>query len=89
MLVLTGEEDFPIESLCLIRDWFYCLGNGLAYIHQQMIRHKNVKPSNILVKGSMVLCADFGIAYDFKTEATSSTEGQQLSQPDVFSTRGY
>jgi ankyrin repeat protein len=46
-----------------------------------MIRHKDVKPSNILVKGSVVLYADFGIAYDFKTEATSSTEGYNCHSP--------
>ncbi|KAI9774159.1 MAG: hypothetical protein M1840_005252 [Geoglossum simile] len=80
-LKACDEENFPIERLSLIGDWFYCLGNGLAYIHRQMIRHKDVKPSNILVKDGMVLYTDFGIAYDFETEATSSTEGYGRHTP--------
>lgn len=35
---------------------FGCLAEGLAWMHQQRIRHKDIKPANILVHKGEVLC---------------------------------
>lgn len=35
---------------------FGCLAEGLAWMHQQRIRHKDIKPANILVHRGEVLC---------------------------------
>ena len=40
--------------------WFSCLTSGLQYMHENGVRHHDIKPSNILVKDNKVLFADFG-----------------------------
>ncbi|KAH7132746.1 kinase-like domain-containing protein [Dactylonectria macrodidyma] len=42
--------------------WFGCLVNAISHIHLLGIRHRDVKPSNILIKGDKPLLADFGIS---------------------------
>ena len=50
---------------------FGCLSRGLAHIHRRTIRHKDIKPSNILYQKAFerdparFLWADFGLAHDF------------------------
>jgi serine/threonine protein kinase len=47
-----------------IRSWLGCLVSVVAYIHGMGIRHRDIKPRNILVKkdGWKVVLADFGIS---------------------------
>ena len=87
---------------CLTRDWirpvfmqaFGCLSIGLSYIHKQDIRHKDVKPANILYDGkrrheeSRLLWADFGLAYDFSATGNSKTKStkvysQRYAAPEI------
>jgi serine/threonine protein kinase len=58
-----------------IYQWFGCLSAGLLYIHSQQIRHRGIKPANILIKGDSVLFTNFGIAKDFSEDATTSSTG--------------
>ncbi|KEQ74761.1 kinase-like protein [Aureobasidium namibiae CBS 147.97] len=56
-----------------LRTFFGCLSRALEFLHQQSIRHKDIKPRNILYEaGRGVLLTDFGLALDF-TEASRST----------------
>ncbi len=55
-----------------LRTFFGCLARALEFLHEQSIRHKDIKPSNILVHGGNVLYTDFGTAFDF-TDADGST----------------
>lgn len=59
---------------------FGCLSSALAYIHSQRMKHKDIKPTNILVHNDSVLFTDFGIATEF-SEATDSLS----SGPTAFS----
>jgi hypothetical protein len=58
-----------------LRTFFGCLARALAFLHEQNIRHKDIKPSNILVHGGNVLFTDFGLAYDFTDKDGSTTAG--------------
>ncbi|KAH7070329.1 kinase-like domain-containing protein, partial [Paraphoma chrysanthemicola] len=63
---------------------FGCLAAGLMFMHDQKIRHKDIKPSNILIHGGKVLYTDFGIARDTALFQDSATTG-----PAVKATRKY
>jgi hypothetical protein len=39
-----------------------CLSNALTYIHANGVKHKDIKPANILVLGDVMIIADFGSA---------------------------
>jgi hypothetical protein len=55
-----------------LRTFFGCLATGLKFLHQHNVRHKAIKPGNILVNSGKVLFTDFGLSLDF-TDATGST----------------
>ena len=58
---------------------FGCLSQGLAHIHGCNIRHKDIKPANILYEKAFrqdqarFLWADFGLAHDFGDSGNSKT----------------
>lgn len=74
----VGENDFPKEDLNRLKSWPSCLASAVAYIHSQSIRHKDIKPSNIICKDDEVLLTDFGSAHQFSAGLTSSTEGDAI-----------
>jgi serine/threonine protein kinase len=88
----VGENEFPEEDLVRLRNWPLCLASAVDYIHAQNIRHKDIKPSNIICKDDEVLLTDFGSAHQFSAGLTSSTEGitKMYSAPEViaFDRRG-
>jgi serine/threonine protein kinase len=54
---------------------FGCLSAALQYIHQERIRHRDIKPDNILVHGASLVFTDFGISRDFSELSSSLTDG--------------
>ncbi|KAI1418408.1 kinase-like domain-containing protein [Hypoxylon sp. FL1857] len=56
-----------------LRSFFGCLAQALEYLHRQKVRHKDIKPSNILVKDGKVFLTDFGLSLDFKDTDESTT----------------
>ena len=67
---------------------FGCLSRGLAQVHGCNIRHKDIKPSNILYQKAFphepprFLWADFGLAYDFNNDPRySKTRGMSRYSP--------
>ncbi|KAL8938604.1 MAG: hypothetical protein Q9211_003129 [Gyalolechia sp. 1 TL-2023] len=55
-----------------LRTFFGCLARALEFLHEQKVRHKDIKPGNILVHEGNVLFTDFGLSFD-STDADSST----------------
>lgn len=60
----------PGRKLVVMR-WFGCLAGALKNIHQQNIKHKDIKPENILVHGDNIIIADLGISNRFTERSTS------------------
>ncbi|KAH7413941.1 kinase-like domain-containing protein [Phaeosphaeria sp. MPI-PUGE-AT-0046c] len=58
-----------------LRTFFGCLATALEFLHSQNVRHKDIKPGNILVSKGKVLLTDFGLALDFKDATGSTTTG--------------
>jgi serine/threonine protein kinase len=76
---LTGlEYDFPRGNganwASIVYSKIGCLVSAIAYLHDQKIRHKDLKPSNILLSPGRLLLSDFGSATDFTLLSQSGTE---------------
>jgi hypothetical protein len=56
-----------------LRTFFGCLARALEFLHEQNIRHKDIKPANILIDHGEVLFTDFGLSLDFTDETGSTT----------------
>jgi len=59
--------------LKILGSFFGCLTSALAYLHNKQIRHRGIKPENILVKGDKVYLTDFGISLDWESLSRSTT----------------
>ncbi len=73
------EEDFPLnlalaEKVDHLRRYFVCLSQALNYIHESDVRHKDVKPANVLIDSSgSVILTDFGISRRFAKSTSHVT----------------
>lgn len=67
----------PISEIdsTLLKRSFGCLAFGLSWLHSNKIRHKDIKPANILISNGSVLYCDFGSALDGSLRNTTQTEG--------------
>ncbi|KAF2800697.1 hypothetical protein K505DRAFT_412748 [Melanomma pulvis-pyrius CBS 109.77] len=74
-------DPLPPESHSLLRTFFGCLTAALKYLHENRIRHKDIKPQNVLVKGHQVLLTDFGISCDWSELGHSTTTGPTSMTP--------
>jgi len=54
-----------------------CLVSAIAYLHAQKIRHKDLKPSNILLLSGGLYLSDFGSATDFSLLSQSTTDNER------------
>lgn len=54
-----------------------CLISAVEYLHWQKIRHKDLKPSNILLMPGRLYISDFGSATDFSLLSKSATDNDR------------
>lgn len=66
-----------------LRQRFQCLANAIQYLHHEGIKHKDLKPSNILLDADGVYISDFGSSTDFSGLTTSNTNNT------TYTTRKY
>ena len=74
----TWPMNAPSQQKNLIlRRCFICLSEALSYLHESDVRHKDIKPENILIdeSGSLIL-TDFGISRRFPKNTPHSTNDQ-------------
>jgi serine/threonine protein kinase len=69
------DRSATTHSRNLLRHFYGCLTKAVQYLHTNRIRHKDIKPQNILVKGMQVLTTDFGTALDWSKDSGATTSG--------------
>jgi serine/threonine protein kinase len=68
---------------------FGCLCGAIRYLHQNNIRHEDLKPQNVLIHGDNILLTDFGFSLNFSDDSMSTTTGRpsawtiRYSAPEV------
>jgi serine/threonine protein kinase len=78
-----------VAMTAVLEKGFGCLTAGLAFMHKKRIRHKDIKPRNILVHEGMLIYTDFGYSFDSNNYTHSTTEGpadhltRRYSAPEV------
>lgn len=65
------------ESHPTLRTFFGCLATALHYLHENEVRHRDIKPQNILVLKANVLLTDFGLSRD----CLDTTSGLAITTP--------
>jgi serine/threonine protein kinase len=57
----------------LLQTFFECLSVALVYLHENDIRHKNIKSQNILIHVNTLLLTNFDLSADIISDSTSLT----------------
>lgn len=74
-------RDMSIARKPFLRTFFRYLTAALSYLHENCIRHKDIKPANVLVKDHHVYLTDFGISLDWNELGQSTTSGPTIKTP--------
>jgi Protein kinase domain len=75
---LSAEDIARVDRQTCIRRFFGCLATAVDYLHQNHIRHKDIKPANILVKDRSVLLTDFGTSHNWSDDTRSTSNGTSI-----------
>ena len=69
------DQDGAKDRKALLRNFFGCIASAVDYLHSCNVRHKDIKPQNILVKDTKVYITDFGTSRMWVKDNTDTTEG--------------
>lgn len=61
-----------LEETTDLLKFFGCLSRALSYIHHKGLRHRNIKPENILVSQNRIYLTDFESSYGWSKFTTST-----------------
>lgn len=81
VLSSVSNQATAAELRSNLRRYFGCLASALTYLHDRSVRHKDIKPQNILVTKDNILFSDFGLSRDFLDDAGSTTSGLTPASP--------
>ncbi|CAN9137738.1 unnamed protein product [Alternaria alternata] len=62
-----------------------CIASAVSYLHGSGIKHKDLKPSNVVLSADGLWVTDFGSATDFSTLSSSLTDNGERGTPKYFS----
>jgi serine/threonine-protein kinase len=79
-LLAQGEPLPPAQAVDIAAQ----VACGLAYAHEHQVVHRDIKPANILIDGSRVKIADFGIAR-MRFSRTQTESGAIVGSPRYMS----
>jgi serine/threonine protein kinase len=87
-LIMSPVADCNLEQYLgsvfepsLVRTFFGCLAVAIRFLHENCVRHKDIKPQNILVYRGRILITDFGISRDWSQAGHSTTSGPTTKTP--------
>src|SRR3954447_472169 len=84
VLERRGDPGLPVDEVI---EWARQSCEALAYVHEQQIVHRDVKPQNLICGENGVVLVDFGVATQFDTSASAGTVGvgtPRFMAPEVF-----
>lgn len=76
--------DTPSSASTRLKQSIGCTSSAIAYLHQRSIRHKDIKPANILLSPAGLWVADFGTSTDFTGISQSITQDGERGTPKYF-----
>lgn len=74
LIMIPSEREEIISNQSLMRSWG-CLSSGLLFMHDKGVKHKDIKPQNILFSSGGFKFTDFGLSKDISELSHSTTEG--------------
>jgi serine/threonine protein kinase len=84
-LGIQGPMGIQQAALKRLKQSIGCISSAFAYLHRQSVRHKDIKPSNILLSSSSGLwVTDFGSSTDFSNVSQSLTSNGERGTPKYF-----
>lgn len=87
LLSIRAESHFLTADMqSTLKQAFGCLASALAFMHMKKIRHKDIKPRNILIHDGSVFLTDFGTARDMNNLAITTSrlpDTERYCAPEV------
>ena len=74
---IVGNE---LYEVCLSR-LYRCIANAFSYVHQQHIKHNDLKPRSVLLTYSGLRITGFGASTDFSAVRASVSEDGDRGTP--------